>query len=176
MIITGVQGSGKTTACNYLSQKYNSKVIENWGMLNDIAKNNLRFAADPFSNFFDQVSSNQNKFSLHDYRDILTECANNDHIIYHMGVIETAIFKILDLDCTIIAIDTDTSIRYDRISKRNVWTIEETKHYYSTVFPGYERALNAVIPLADHIISNNADIETFYSELDNLELSNWEQK
>ena len=164
MIITGIQGSGKTTAADYLSKKYNAEVIESCHIVSGLGTG-------------DYLAGHAVRYgALHDYREFLVECANNDHIIYHMGVIESAVFKLLDLDCTIIVINTDTSNRYDRISKRNVWTIEETKHYYSTVFPGYERALNAVIPLADHIISNNADIETFYSELDNLELSNWEQK
>ena len=138
MIITGMQGVGKTTACNYLSKK--------WG------KDTYDFPEEKM-------------ISIDQYRNQLIEFARSDDLI-HLGIGEACSIRLLELDCKIILIKAEELFRIDRISKRNNKTIQEVQSSYRKVWLGLERAQNVMNP--DITITNNSTIENYYKELDKL--------
>jgi len=140
VIITGIQGSGKTTACKYLCQKYNIEHISFWNDIRPVIKN------------------------IDDYRSYIMKCTDNK--IYDMGLNESVAMRLLNLDCNILLIQTDRSKRYERLMKRNNQSIHEVENYYSTVFNGLEETEKYLNP--NYIICNNSNIETYYSELDKI--------
>jgi len=138
MIITGMQGAGKTTACNYLSKK--------WG------KKSLIFPKEKMNN-------------IDDYRNQLIEFCNSNDIV-DMAIGEASATRLLELECTIILIKTEKIIRIDRISKRNYKTRMEIQSSYEKVWEGIERAQSIINP--NITIINNSTIENYYQELDKL--------
>ncbi len=140
MIITGIQGSGKTTACKYLCRKYNIEYVSFWDDIRPVIKN------------------------IDDYRSHIVECIDNK--IYDMGLNESVAMRLLNLDCNILLIQTDRSKRYKRLMKRNNQSIHEVENYYSTIFSGLEETEKYLNP--NYIIYNNSTIENYCKELDKL--------
>ena len=138
MIITGMQGAGKTTACDYLSEK--------WG------KKSLRFPKEKMNN-------------INDYRNQLIEFSKSDDIV-DLAIGEASAIRLLELECSIILIKTEELIRIDRISKRNYKTRDEIQTEYGRVWRGMLQAQNAMSP--NITITNNSTIENYYKKLDKI--------
>ena len=138
MIITGMQGAGKTTACNYLS--------EQWG------KRSLFFPEEKMTN-------------IDDYRNQLVEFSKSSDIV-DLAIGEASAIRLLELKCTIVLIKAEKLIRIDRIAKRNYKTRIEIQSSYDKVWRGIERSQDAMNP--DITITNNSTIENYYEELNKL--------
>lgn len=167
IILSGSLGAGKSTAAKYLSQKSN---YQHLSFVNEIWKPILieRGLEINRSNLQTLGIELMNKLGFEKIVELLLERAIPEKVI----IIDDArrkdvVLKIKELciDSFLIYVDADFNIRFPRLVKRdNVRNEQEQKNAESIET---ETTIPELKDIADIIIYNSSNLDSFYTDIDN---------
>lgn len=165
-ILSGSLGAGKTTAASYISQKYTyqhlSFVDEIWKPILrerklEINRTNLQLLGVELMNTLGPTKIVKTLLDkATPYKRILIDDIRRKDIV--------EIIKGLSLDVFLVYIDVDFNTRYPRLVKRDKINSEE-EQLKAEAFET-EIAIPELKSIANYIINNSGDINSFYVSLD----------
>lgn len=169
--ICGPIAAGKDTAATYLSQKLNVSVYEISGILKQLAQaRNIPLTRPDLTRFGTQLAREKGDGYLAQL--ILDQVADIGIVtgIRQLGQID---FFRKNADFFLIGIDAEPTVRFERASQRKKLGEAETlaefirQEQAENSAPNVQRLFECM-QLADHCLTNNADPDSFYHQLDHL--------
>ncbi len=171
--ITGEIASGKTTASDYIKQKYGAISFRFSDMLRDI---------------LDRVHVEKNRTNMQSLstflrgtygEDIMSKVLAKDVELSDAKIIITeGIRRPTDVEYLkeipgfiLIAIDLDEKTRYERLTQRSENPDDQNKtfeQFQKECNQETERKIRESFKIADHIIENTGDFEEFYAKIEKI--------
>ena len=171
--LVGEIASGKTTATDYLSEKYGAEPYKFSGMLRDILAR-LRQEA---------TRENLQKLSTA-VRQLFGESVMSKVISQDLAsataplIVAEGIRRLSDIEYlkefsnfALVAIDADARSRYERITQRSENADDRAKTWDAFVLESQrepEQKIREVMKSAKYVIDNNGPIDDFYAQIDAL--------
>lgn len=165
-IISGSLGAGKTTAAAYISKKYGyqhlSFVEEIWKPI--LRERRLEINRSNLQQLGIELMNTKGPMKI--VETLLDKAIPNNWILIddvrRKDVVE--IIKSLSLSVFLVYIDVDFNIRFPRLVERDNIKSEEEQLKAETVET--ETTIPELKQIANHIIINSGDLNTFYNSLD----------
>lgn len=171
--IIGENASGKTTATEYLKQKFNAVTFRFSDMLGDILK---RMYIEPTRANFQQLSTilRQN-FSEDIMSKVIAQDAKNStaDVIITEGVRRPSdVVHLRELsNFILIYIKTGERVRFDRLATRGEKPDDATKTWEEFQTEGKQESEQKILEIAaqaNFTVDNNDSLENTYSQLDSI--------
>jgi dephospho-CoA kinase len=173
LVFVGQISSGKDTACDYLTEKYNAKKYSFSGMLNDVLD---RFHLDRTRDNYIKLSENiRATFGEDILAKTITEDIKKDEttIITIPNARRIADIKYLSKlpGFVLINIKADSKIRYNRLITRGEKQDDNTKTYEEFLEDqkrSTELSISEIAKQATEHIDNNGTLEELYNQVEEI--------
>lgn len=170
---TGLMGSGKDTAANYLAQKYGGVNYSFSTMLGDVLKRyHLPLNRE---NYVKISEAMREKFGEDILAKTMAEDVKNDqHNIVSISNVrrQADITFLLPISgFVLVSIEADPKLRYERLVDRNEKADDKEKTYEQFLNDhklSTELTIPPVMKQAKEVIDNNGSLENFYQQIDKL--------
>lgn len=170
----GLAGSGKSTAVKYLTDKGYPKVYFGGVVLSAMEKAGIERTAENEEKFREDIRKEHgNDFVVNEIIEQIDNLSNaGQHRIVADGVYSWSEYKILKekyhQNIILVASVASKHLRYHRLAQREIRPLTSSEAHERDWTEIEHLEKGGPIAIADYYVTNNANYEDFYRQLDNI--------
>lgn len=174
LTFVGLAGSGKSTATDHLTSKNYPKVYFGGVILGAMKDLGIEFTPENEKKFREEYRQKYGKDAVANkiIEQIKDLNDSGNHRVIADGLYSWTEYKLLKQEfgpnLIVVALFTPKHLRYRRLSNRPIRPLSESEARMRDYSEIENLEKGGPIAIADHVITNNNDLEKFYEQIDEL--------